>query len=131
MREGRGDSIFTKLAAVPVLALLLGVAVLAIRMALDWTEETTQYVLGGLLTIMGAALGIFALAFGLLAGIAIYRRLQADSQIQREEQARGAYPLLSAPPTVEGQPGSWYSLGPGSYDVWEEEPLEAKWRERQ
>lgn len=129
--EGRGDSIWTKLAAVPILALLLGVSILAIRMAFDWTEETTQYVLGGLLTIMGAALGIFALAFGLLAGIAIYRRLQVDSQLQREEQARRGYPLLPAPPTVEGQPGSWHSLGPGSYDIWEEEPEEARWRRGQ
>lgn len=125
------------LIAVPVLILFLGAGVLLARVAWDWTPETTEYVLGGLLTICGASLGIFALVFGLLAGVAIYRRLQRDAtESQRETEWRqaqrwpGQLPAAAPPQLEDGSRGSWYTQGPASYDVWEEtEPEPRQWRE--
>lgn len=126
-------SIFSKLAAIPILIVLLGAGILAARIAIDWTPEETKYLMGGLLTILGAALGVFALAFGLLAGVGIYRRLQADAAHSYRPAARDSrwQVLPPGPPqlTAGDSQGSWYSQGPASYDVWEEdEAAEDRWQ---
>lgn len=134
--RGSGSSLLNGLLAVPILILFLGAGILTARIAYDWTPETTEYVLGGLLTICGASLGIFALVFGLLAGVAIYRKLQTDAvesyRPAEWSQAR-RWPGLPAPPPQLGEgddgQGSWYTQGPASYDVWEDEPGQG-WQER-
>lgn len=73
-------SCLTTLAAIPVLVLFLGIGILAIRMAIDWTPDQTQLLLGGGITVCGAGVGVFAAVFGLLAGAAFYRRLHRDTQ---------------------------------------------------
>jgi hypothetical protein len=125
--------IFAQLAAIPILAIFLGVGVLAIRIALDWTQQTTQTLIGGLLVLCGAAI----MPVSILLGLAIFKRLNRD----REQPAPppqairmlGGYPV--SPYSEPGSPmltdgseklGSWSSNGPASYDVWEEEPA---WRE--
>lgn len=124
------------LLAIPVLAIFLGVGILFARIALDWTPGNTQTVIGGGLAICGAGLAVFALVFGILAGIAVYKRLLLDrdsrppapgqqmERYQLQPYREPAPPMISAP----GQQGSWLSNGPASYDIWQEEPEEAAWR---
>jgi len=72
------DKLFTKLAAVPILALFLGVAILGARIALDWTEELSQIVVGGLLTICAGSIALIALVIGLLIGLGFYKNIRSQ-----------------------------------------------------
>lgn len=125
------NGIFAQLAAIPILALFLGVAFLAARIAYDWTPELSQTVVGGVLTICAGAVALVGVIFGLLAGIALYKRLnRSREQPEAVPPMRtiSGYPVLpyrepGAPQLTDGrQAGSWSSNGPASYDVWEEEP---------
>jgi len=124
------DKIFTKLAAIPILAIFLGVAILGARIALDWTEELSQIVIGGLLTICAGSVALIAIIIGLVVGIGFYKSLNRDRQQEQPplpaiRTLPGGYPVMSyrepmAPQLTDGRDklGSWSSNGLSSYDVW-------------
>jgi hypothetical protein len=123
------DKLFTKLAAVPILALFLGVAILGARIALDWTEELSQIVIGGLLTICAGSVALIAIIIGLVVGIGLYKSLNRDRQQEQPPlpaiRTLGGYPVMpyrepSHPQLTDGRDklGSWSSNGLSSYDVW-------------
>lgn len=125
--DDRGSSIWAKIMAIPIMALFLGVGILAWRIAEDWSPRQTDTLIGGGLAICGAGLAIFAIVMGSLAGMALYRKIR-----ERPEQPPGDWrrPAIGyrepAPPMIEAsKQGSWASNGLASYDVWEEEPQEA------
>ena len=127
------DSLLTKLAAVPILAIFLGAAILAGKVALAWTPEDTRLLLGSLIAICGASLAILSIVLGLFLGAAVYRRLAPGQKASEMALERPAYPSLAyrepQPPllTSGDRPGRWLSNGPDSYDLWEdEEPIEIK-----
>jgi len=132
------DKIFTKLAAIPILAIFLGVAILGARIALDWTEELSQIVVGGLLTICAGSIALIALVIGLLIGLGFYKNIRSQQQQPEPPppaiRMLGGYPVMGyrepqAPQLTDGRDklGSWSSNGLSTYDVWEEEP--AGWQE--
>lgn len=134
------EKLFTKLAAIPILAIFLGVAILAGRIAYDWTPQLSQTVVGGLLTICAGSLSLIAVIIGLLVGIGLYKRISRDRAREMPEAPPASrtiegygYPVLPyrepyAPQLMDGRDklGSWSSNGAASYDVWEDEPA---WQE--
>ena len=138
-----GDGIFAKLAAIPILALFIGVAILAIQIGTDWSPENTDTLLGGLIAVCGAGLGLFGLVFGAFLGLAFYRRLDRPSDSIEPSRLGGRAPRVIDSPyyaplppyqagrQLEDKSGSFSSRGPESYDIYfpDEEAEEREWRQ--
>lgn len=143
------DGIFSKLAAVPILALFLAVAILMGRIGMDWTPSNTETVIGGLLAICGGGIALFGIILGGIVGVAIYARIRRSGQEEemgwrslppmvppsRTLPGPGQSPYYAPLPPVQGdilddKQGFWRSSGPGSYDVYfpDEEAIDGSWQ---
>jgi len=129
------NSIFAQLAAIPILAVFIGVAILAVRIGMDWTPQTTQTVVGGFLTICAGSVALIGVIIGLLVGLALHKRISREQPQPAPPAIRtiSGYPIMpyrepGVPQLSDGRErlGSWSSNGPASYDVWEE-PEPAEW----
>lgn len=130
-----GGGLWSRILAVPVLALFLGVAILAGRMAYDWSPTLSEQVVGGVLTACGGGIALFGVAAGAIVGLAFYRRYTHSPGREddfyyrgRPRQIPGAWPSgagngsyylppprMEEPPVVEAPQGSWSSPGPAVY----------------
>jgi hypothetical protein len=135
-----GDGIFARLAAIPILALFIGIAILAGRVAMDWNPQNTDTLIGGLIAVCGAGLGLFGVVFGALLGLAIYKRLQNPLEHSGRQGSRSPRMIDSPyyaplpPGRIDRQledKGTWSSRGPESYDIYfpDEEAEEREWRD--
>jgi hypothetical protein len=135
-----GDGIFSRLAAIPILALFIGVAILAAQVGMDWSPQNTDTLLGGLIAVCGAGLGLFGLVFGTFLGLAFYKRLERPSEPSRlggraprviDSPYYAPLPPYQAGRQLEDKSGSWSSKGPDSYDIYfpDEEAEEREWRQ--
>lgn len=148
--DGNGGGLWSRILAVPILALFLAVAILAGRMALDWTPKLSEQVVGGALTACGGGIALFGVAAGGIVGLAFYRRMERGKEEQgpgpgpyypgqgrQLPGARSQYylppPTVTGAPTVDAPQGSWSSPGPAVYrhpadvDYDQEEIEPAQW----
>ena len=129
--NGNGGGLWSRILAVPILALFLGVAIFAVRVAMDWTPTLSEQLVGGVLTACGGGIALFGVAAGAIVGLAFYRRYVSSHE---QEQGPGSYyapgarqlpragspyylppPRMEGPPTVDAPQGSWSSPGPAVY----------------
>lgn len=118
--------IFSQLAALPILALFLGVGIMGIAAALTWDKQMTQSLLTAGAAICGGGLAIFAVIFGAFAGLAFYKRATTDTPNtpRQPDTIPGQWRTLpgsswdTMPPALpDPDAGSWISGGPASYDL--------------
>jgi hypothetical protein len=112
---------------VPVLALFVGVSILAWQIGAQWDARHTTQLVNGVSTICGLTLAVLLLA---AVAFTVLLTVWARHRKQREAAAWGALPAKPAPrwPGWAASPpqladkehlGSWEAL-PDGYDVWDE-----------
>lgn len=100
----------------PVLALLVGVAVFAVRLAQTWTSAETHLLLGGALGICGASMSLV----GVLVGAGLFARLAGTPRRRRSPDPYTIdLPPSHAVPRITG--GGSYELLP--YPREQDEPV--------
>ena len=130
----KSSTILIGLVAVPVLALFLGVGVLAMRIGDHWTEATTASLVTGLTTVCGGGFVVISLIVAIVVGIPFAIRMFGESG--RANSTWAALPPTmpryasglptwreAGPPMLEAKPdgGQWLTQGPGAYDLWEDQ----------
>ncbi len=112
--------LFSQLAAIPILALFLGIGALGIAAALTWDREMTQAALTAGAAICGGGVAVASILIGAFAGLAFYRRatqprdLDAPIPGQWRELPRADD---TPPALMDGHGGSWETPGPAAYDL--------------
>lgn len=130
----KNSTIFMGLIAVPVLALFLGVGVLAMQIGEHWTDATTASLVTGLTTVCGGGFVVLSLIVAIVVGIPFAIRMFGESGRANSTWAtmpppppRYASGLPNwqepRPPLLEAKPegGQWLTQGPGAYDLWEQD----------
>lgn len=127
------STVITALIAVPVLALFVGVGVLAMRIGDHWTEATTASLVTGLTTVCGGGFVVISLIVAIVVGIPFAIRMFGESGRANSTWATLPPPPRYAsglpawqearPPMLEAKPdgGQWLTQGPGSYDLWKQD----------
>jgi len=131
----KSSTIIVGLVAVPVLALFLGVGVLAMQIGNHWTDATTASLVTGLTTVCGGGFVVIALIVAIVVGIPFAIRMFGESG--RANSTWGSLPPIppryasglpswreSGPPLLEAKPegGQWLTQGPQVYDLWDQDP---------
>ena len=131
--------ILAAIMAVPVLALFLGVGLLAWRIGDTWSEAMTASLVMGLVTVCGGGLVVVALLVSLIVGVPMATRFFFEAGVARRAFDAAPPPrYLDVKPWQEPRPpqltdrqsGDWQSSGPAAYHLWEEDPVEVdrgKW----
>lgn len=112
--------LFSQLAAIPILALFLGIGALGIAAALTWDREMTQAALTAGAAICGGGVAVASILIGAFAGLALYKR--ATQTTDHDAPINGQWRELprpdDAPPALaDGNAGSWETPGPAAYDL--------------
>ena len=100
---------------IPAGALLMGVAVFALKVSDTWTAANTNAALLAGSSVCGVALALFALVFGAFAGAAFLRR-----QERHESEVIPGRSVASGPQPGRYLPSPGYGAAPtnqGSYDT--------------
>lgn len=128
--------------AVPVAAFLVASAFVGMAIADNWDRATTASLVTGLVAVCGGGFVVVSLIVGLVVGMPFAIRLFFEAGVARRAfDASGPVVTVSPrqlqppagrqwqeetpPQLTDRQSGSWQSSGPGSYSLWEEEPVEA------
>lgn len=130
----KSSTIVVGLVAVPVLALFLGVGVLAMQIGEHWTDATTASLVTGLTTVCGGGFVVLSLIVAIVVGIPFAIRMFGESGRANSTWATLPPPppryasglptwQEARPPMLEAKPdgGQWLTQGPGSYDLWEDQ----------
>jgi hypothetical protein len=131
-------AIVAAVALTPVAALFIGAAVLAQAIGENWDKATTASLVTGLVAVCGGGFVVIALILSLVVGIPLATRFFFEAGVARrafdapspvvDVYGRPALPRPwreEQPPQLpDRQSGSWQSTGPGSYRLWEEDPVE-------
>jgi len=133
-------AIVAAVALTPVAALFIGAAVLAQAIGENWDKATTASLVTGLVAVCGGGFVVIALILSLVVGIPLATRFFFEAGVARRAfDSSGSvvtYPRQLQPPAgrqwqeetppqlTDRQSGSWQSSGPGSYRLWEEDPVE-------
>lgn len=127
--------------AVPVAAVMIASAFIGQAIAENWDKATTASLVAGLVATCGGGFVVIALLVSLIVGVPLATRFFFEAGVARRAfDSSGpvvTYPRQLQPPAgrqwqeetppqlTDRQSGSWQSSGPGSYRLWEEEPVEA------
>lgn len=127
--------------AVPVAAVMIASAFVGQAIAENWDKATTASLVAGLVATCGGGFVVIALLVSLIVGVPLATRFFFEAGVARRAfDSSGpvvTYPRQLPPPAgarwqeetppqlPDRQSGSWQSSGPGSYRLWEEEPVEA------
>ena len=127
--------------AVPVAAVMIASAFIGQAIAENWDKATTASLVAGLVATCGGGFVVIALLVSLIVGVPLATRFFFEAGVARRAfDSSGpvvTYPRQLPPPAgarwqeetppqlPDRQSGSWQSSGPGSYRLWEEEPVEA------
>jgi len=127
--------------AVPVAAVMIASAFVGQAIAENWDKATTASLVAGLVATCGGGFVVIALLVSLIVGVPLATRFFFEAGVARRAfDSSGSvvtYPRQLQPPAgrqwqeetppqlTDRQSGSWQSSGPGSYRLWEEEPVEA------
>ena len=126
--------------AVPVAAVMIASAFVGQAIAENWDKATTASLVAGLVATCGGGFVVIALLVSLIVGVPLATRFFFEAGVARRAfDSSGpvvTYPRQLPPPAgarwqeetppqlPDRQSGSWQSSGPGSYRLWEEEPVE-------
>ena len=132
--------------AVPVAAVMIASAFIGQAIAENWDKATTASLVAGLVATCGGGFVVIALLVSLIVGVPLATRFFFEAGVARRAFDTSGpvvtYPRQLPPPAgarwqeetppqlPDRQSGSWQSSGPGSYRLWEEEPVEVdgkKW----
>ena len=132
-------SLVVGVVALPVLALFLGVGMLAMKIGDTWDARSTDSLIVGLIATCGGGAVIIGVLLALIVGVPLALRAY-----ERGGMARQAWPeqqLLPPPMSrqqgwqeqppmlTDKQQGQWLSQGNQQYDLWDGEQAPAE-RER-
>ena len=122
---------------VPVLALFLGVGILAVAIGNTWDARSTDVLITGLVATCGGGAVVIGVLLALIVGVPLALRAY-----ERGGTARQAWPeprylppaqqqgWQAGPPMLtDKQQGQWLSQGNQQYDLWDGEQAPAE-RER-
>lgn len=129
--------------SIPIAAFLVASAFVGMAIADNWDRATTASLVTGLVAVCGGGLVVVSLIVGLVVGMPFAIRLFFEAGVARRAFDSSG-PVVTYPPgrqlpppagrqwqeetppqLTDRQSGSWQSSGPGSYRLWEEEPVEA------
>lgn len=129
--------------AVPVAAVMIASAFIGQAIAENWDKATTASLVAGLVATCGGGFVVIALLVSLIVGVPLATRFFFEAGVARRAFDSSG-PVVTYPPgrqlpppagarwqeetppqLPDRQSGSWQSSGPGSYRLWEEEPVEA------
>lgn len=129
--------------AVPVAAVMIASAFIGQAIAENWDKATTTSLVAGLVATCGGGFVVIALLVSLIVGVPLATRFFFEAGVARRAFDSSG-PVVTYPPgrqlpppagarwqeetppqLPDRQSGSWQSSGPGSYRLWEEEPVEA------
>ena len=102
--------ILYKIAAIPALALIGGVGILAWRIGATWTSATTQSLVTALTVICGGGALLFAILLALIVGIPLAIRAYGEGGASRRqwgELAPSRRRLRSAPRWQDAREEAW------------------------
>lgn len=123
--------IFSLVIAAPILALFVGIGVLAFRIGDHWDERNTDVLVSNVTMICGIGGLILALAFASFVGLVFYARWQQNkhwgepSGWRHSSARRLPYPSPQQPPWMEMPPqlpnmqepkGRLYTSGTSAYE---------------
>ena len=127
--------------SIPIAAFLVASAFVGKAIADNWDKATTASLVAGLVATCGGGFVVIALLVSLIVGVPLATRFFFEAGVARRAfDSSGpvvTYPRQLPPPAgarwqeetppqlPDRQSGSWQSSGPGSYRLWEEEPVEA------
>ena len=128
--------------AVPVAAVMIASAFVGQAIAENWDKATTASLVAGLVATCGGGFVVIALLVSLIVGVPLATRFFFEAGVARRAFDTSGpvvtYPRQLPPPAgarwqeetppqlPDRQSGSWQSSGPGSYRLWEEEPVEVE-----
>lgn len=134
-------TILAALVAVPIAAVMIASAFVGQAIAENWDKATTASLVAGLVATCGGGFVVIALLVSLIVGVPLATRFFFEAGVARRAFDTSGpvvtYPRQLPPPAgarwqeetppqlPDRQSGSWQSSGPGSYRLWEEEPVEA------
>jgi len=110
----------------PILAMFVGMGVLAYNVAQTWDQRNTDVLLSGLVTSCLAGAIVISLILSCFIALVWYARWQRDQSWSLPSQHYPQLPRQSdtfwtqPPPSIEMKAddvGSWDSSGPGAYDT--------------
>jgi len=143
--------IFSLVVATPILALFVGIGVLAFRIGDSWDERNTDVFISNMTMICGIGGLALALALAAFVGLVFYARWQRDKHWDeppmwrpspsRRLSASGPQqaPWLDMPPALsdtQAPKGRLYTSGPGMYEDLDQslfgdsQTIDSEWDER-
>jgi len=143
--------IFSLVVATPILALFVGIGVLAFRIGDSWDERNTDVFISNMTMICGIGGLALALALAAFVGLVFYARWQRDKHWDepplwrpdppRRLSAAGPpqAPWLDMPPALsdtQAPKGRLYTSGPGMYEDLDQslfgdsQTIDSEWDER-
>ena len=123
--------IFSVVIAAPILALFVGIGVLALRIGDHWDERNTDVLISNLTMICGIGGLAISLALAAFVGLVFYARWQRDKHWDEPPGWRGSSPKrlpysgMPQPPWMDMPPqlpdmqepkGRLYTSGPSAYE---------------
>lgn len=123
--------IFSLVIAAPILALFVGIGVLAFRIGDHWDERNTDVLISNVTMICGIGGLAISLALAAFVGLVFYARWQRDKSWDEPSGWRGSspkrlpHPSTLQPPWMDVPPqlpdmqepkGRLYTSGPGTYE---------------
>lgn len=132
-------AIVAGVAVAPVAALFVAAAFVGMAIADNWDKATTASLVTGLVAVCGGGFVVIALIVSLVVGLPFATRLFFEAGVARRafDASSPVVDVYSRPAALprpwqeerppqltDRQSGSWQSSGPGSYRLWEEDPVE-------
>lgn len=131
------------LVALPILALFGGMGMLAYQIGQTWDQRNTDALVTAVASICAGGAVIVGLLLALIVGVPLALRAYENGGRARHAwpaetpaQWRALPPASSKPAWAEQPPmltdsqqqGTWQSLGPGAYDMWDEPADSERWQ---
>jgi len=135
-------AILVGLVAAPVLALFMGVGVVAMAIGDTWDARSTDSLITGLVATCGGGAVIIGVLLALIVGVPLALRAYERGGIARQAWPEQQYlppsvsrqqPWQQQPPMLtDKQQGQWLSQGSQQYDLWDgQQAAEGEWCEVQ
>ena len=136
-------TLVTIIALSPFATLLGGIGILAYNISQTWDARNTDALINGLISSCAMGGLVMAGLFALILGVPLAMRLmdrwrESDRYIRtnNRQAPRQQLPpaLYETPPLLQdkSQQGSWQSLGPGQYDLWDDDKtIDGEWHQNE